>query len=110
MITPAGFRHSFGLAGSVAGFGSTLGCVSLPEALCAIIVGVFIGYSIFETDKPYGHCEQDCHAKINQSRQTQMAVELQANQNLPSDDGKHEPDNDAAHPCGKIGAQNVEGW
>src|SRR5258705_2843221 len=88
MIRPIGLRHSPGVAGVAVGVGSALGGVA----------EVSIRVSGFETDKPYGHGPEDRHAKINETHRTQMSVELEANQQLTSDDGESETKDDARHP------------
>src|SRR5262245_26258218 len=120
MMTPTGFRHSFGVrAGSAdAGCGfiwlSCAGPASVLKGSCgrAVTAELLSGLSISisETHQPSGHCEEDCHAQINQSWKTQMAVEFQANQDLARNHGQRQPENDADHPRGKIGAQNVDRW
>jgi hypothetical protein len=66
-----------------------------------------ITLSGFEKEQPNGHCPQDHHAKVNQTRRTQMNVELEANQYLASDDGQHQTEHDANQPGGEIRAEEV---
>src|SRR5215510_1432037 len=109
MIRPIGLRHSFGFASFVADAGAGLNSGSCAEAV-GEVVGLSMEISVFETDEPHGQRPQDRHAKINKAFETQKRVELEANQDLTSDDGKDETNDNAQHPGGKIGAKNVNGW
>ena len=109
MIRPIGLRHSLGFAGVAVGVGSEFGGAAGAEALGGV-AEVSIRVSGFETDKPYGHGPEDHHAKVNETHRTQVRVELEANQNLASDDGENETKDDAHHPCRKIRSENIKRW
>src|SRR6185369_1637985 len=81
IMRPAGLRHALGFGGGV---GSEFGGAAGAEALGGV-AEVSIRVSGFETDKPYGHGPEDHHEKVNETRRTQLSVELEADQNLTSD-------------------------
>src|SRR5262249_30699184 len=109
MIRPTGLRHFFGFTSFVAGAGAELGvgfCVEAVEG----VVELSIANSVFETNQPHSHRPHDCHANVNKSFEPQMHVELEANQDLPGNNGKNKAENNAHHPCGKIGPENINRW
>ena len=108
-MMPTGLRHSLGFAGVAIGVDSEFGGAAGAEALGGV-AEVSIRVSAFETDKPYGHRPEDHHAKVNETRRTQMSVELDANQKLASDDGENEAKDDAHHPRRKIRSENIKRW
>ena len=106
IMRPAGLRHALGFGGGV---GSEFGGAAGAEALGGV-AEVSIRVSGFETDKPYGHGPEDHHEKVNETRRTQLSVELEADQNLTSDAGENEAKDEAHHPCRKIRTENIKRW
>ncbi len=109
MISPTGLRHSFDVADGVAAGAAELGCGFGAGAVGGVLESS-IETSVFETNKPHGERPQDRHAEVHEACGTKMKVKLEADQDLASDHGENQAQDNAHHPCGKIGAKNVNRW
>ena len=72
-------------------------------------VDSFIGILIFEKGQPGEQGEENQYAGKDQGFRTQVRVYSKADEQQPDDEGDDQADNNARHPCGKIGAQHVHG-
>jgi hypothetical protein len=91
-----------GIAGAVFG----LGGVFSPEGG---VVGSLIGMSIFVKDQPDSEGKENRRAGKNQRFEANVRVNSKADQQQPNDKRADNTNDNAQHPCGKIGANHIHG-